>query len=446
MFSMFFAVINLLTKNPFTSQNLAELLPPPPVPKHNSSNLNSETNPPKSPSAVKNFTIKLRNSFSKGTNYFRLTTDKRKSIDANAKCSSSDHCPMTDALFHLRTAPSMIELSDIYMLQLNNQMTYQREIRSQLKKAIDFCRNMKEFRCSTELVEAERLMLLSHKKELAAKTELIRIDYVGNGMQTNPEKCCGRISITDIVIDLKREAMYDTYFNYFYVCVCTYRDQVQATFGCERGTDDAIHFTNLTNMSFSKLVPDFKIHVEIYVLRLNKATATPSKDDKPVSSPILSPIKMFASLTGNNSATESMWKNKMKIDLDKSRFRLHGTTAITSFSLPSSRYVENRRPNVFGQNRYLVYFGSVTKQFQCLLADKVQLDGSVVIGFNSEIRFKNNGHRGFLSLCVQTIDSETDTSNLQWTKRWSVVDGCKIHFWADPEEQYQQKVSYYPID
>lgn len=321
-------------------------------------------------------------------------------------------------------------------------MTYQQEIRSQLKKAIDFCRNMQEFRCSTELVEAERLMLLSHKKELAAKNELIRIDYVGNGMQTNPEKCCGRISVTDIAIELKREAMYDTYFNYFYVCVCTYRDQVRATFACERGAVDSIHFTNLENMSFTKLVPDFKIQVEVYVLRLNKTTATPTKDEKPAASPMLSPIKLFASLTGNNASSVS--KNKLKIDLDKSRFRLHGTTAITSFSLPSSRYVENCRPNVFGQNQNLVYFASVTKQFQCLLADKVHLDGSVAIGFNSEIRFKNNGHRGFLSLCSQPVgfDGETtNTTDLVWTKRWSVVDGCKIHFWTDPEDQHRRKVS-----
>lgn len=383
--------------------------------------------------------------------------DKRKSIDCTPPSATKSQIhspssitrPSSSTSFNLRSAPSMIELSDMYMLQLNSQMTYQQEIRNQLKKAIDLCRNMNQFQCSTELVEAERLMLLSHKKEMAAKNELIRIDYDASGMQINPEKCCGNVTITDLTIDLKREAMYDIYFNYFYVAVCTYRDQVLATFARERNSSsdmDAIQFTNLQNMKFTNLQPDFKIQVEIYVLRLNKRThADSSSMDKNLPSlKLTSPIKMLASLTGGSpAATTSSNNGKLKIDLDKSRFRLHGTTAITSFHLPSSRYVENCR-RVYGDNPYLIYFASATKQFQCLLADKVHLDGSCGIGFNSEICLKNMGHRGFLSLAKVPPNLDASVAMLSgWTKWWSIVDGCKIYLWHEPDDQHRNMVSQF---
>lgn len=172
----------------------------------------------------------------------------------------------------------MIEITDQYMLKLTNQITAQREIRNQLKHAIKICRTTKEFECSSELIEAERLMLLSAKKEVCAKLELTRIDYEGNGLTTNPSKCTGNVTIKKIEFDLKSEEMLEQIFQLSYICICSYRDQVIATHAQERN-GNKLQFDNIA-LKISDLNSSFEIKLEVFVLRLPRQLRKYSHESK----------------------------------------------------------------------------------------------------------------------------------------------------------------------
>lgn len=163
------------------------------------------------------------------------------------------------------------------MKGLIERIRQQQEMRKSILNALEVCRTNSEFHNSRELVEAEQLMLMSSLKECSALEKLIelwqndsktveKMDSLGEGVLT----------IKYLEFELKVDSIFDTHFNYFYVCVCSYRDQVEFTDAKER-TDNRIVFNNL-KMQFHDLTADFEIRVEIYALRLRKNAPTEKVD------------------------------------------------------------------------------------------------------------------------------------------------------------------------
>lgn len=199
--------------------------------------------------------------------HFNATQDKPAGNRRNQKVQSP-----------LAAAPSMIEIPDQFMLKLTNQITAQREIRNQLKHAIKICRTTKEFECSSELIEAERLMLLSAKMETCAKLELTRIDYEEYGLTASPAKCVGTVTIKKIEFDLKSEEMLEQIFQLSYICICSYRDQVVATHSQERN-GNKVKFNDI-GIKIESLNSTFEIKFEVYVLRLPRQLRKYSHESK----------------------------------------------------------------------------------------------------------------------------------------------------------------------
>lgn len=159
--------------------------------------------------------------------------------------------------------------TDVYqkrMLELINQISAQRQIKKQLRNALEICRCSKEFDCSSELIEAERLLLVSNLKEAAAKKELVAME---NDLYANVKQTVnGTIALSDFEFSLKDAAMYDTLYNYFYVCVATYKDQVKASYAKERqGTK--VSFRGF-EIKFWEVEPGYQIKIEVFVLCLRK--------------------------------------------------------------------------------------------------------------------------------------------------------------------------------
>lgn len=159
------------------------------------------------------------------------------------------------------------------MKGLIERIRQQQEMRKSIESALDVCRTNGEFHNSRELVEAEQLMLMSSLKECSALETLIVLwqgdneyaemgDHLGEGVLT----------IKYLEFELKVDTIYDAHFNYFYVCVCSYNDQVEFTNAKER-KDNRIVFNNI-QMQFSNLSAEFEIRVEIYALRLRKNAST----------------------------------------------------------------------------------------------------------------------------------------------------------------------------
>lgn len=152
---------------------------------------------------------------------------------------------------------------------LIDKIRQHQEMRKPLQNALEVCRSTNEFHNSRELVEAEELMLISRLKEYSTLEELIALWQNGRATaEEMQEMGNGTLTIKYLEFELKVDSIYDAHFNYFYLCVCSYRDQVEATVAKER-SNNRIIFNNL-KMPFFNLTADFEIRVEIYALRLRK--------------------------------------------------------------------------------------------------------------------------------------------------------------------------------
>lgn len=246
----------------------------------------------------RSFKDRMRNSIRRGKNYLKneLTkgNDGRQWFNPSTSPTASALFPsdelekykanysekMAEKLYQLYSSQlsGQIELTDQHLIDLINQITYQKAIRNQLSNAVSICRNSREFESSSELVEAERLLLLSSLKEVAAKHELIRIDNSHGRRILSPSIRRGAITINRIDCRLKEIIVKDTVFNYFYVCMCSYREQILSTHVVE-STGDRLCFIGGT-IVFTDLEPDYEINVEIFALRLRKNVRTYSHESK----------------------------------------------------------------------------------------------------------------------------------------------------------------------
>ena len=246
----------------------------------------------KSQTAVMYRTVKnkLRNSFRKTRSLLRYSNifeekpnnllKPKFSFDLDEYKKRYDHDKKLDEVIQsLSASSSTTELNNEYLAELVNQIKMQCEYRNQLKQALGICRSTREFECSAELIEAERLLLLSTMKETAARNELAQIDYDKVGFMRSSGKKIGSVTLNDFEFPLKDVAIFDQLFNYFYVVVCTYKNQVKATLAIERTKEGVVYFRN-TEIKFVNLEADYEIKIEIFELRLRKNVRNYSHESK----------------------------------------------------------------------------------------------------------------------------------------------------------------------
>lgn len=342
----------------------------------------------------------------------------------------------------------MIEIPDQFMLKLTNQIVAQREIRNQLKHAIQICRTTKEFECSDELIEAERLMLISAKKEMNAKGELTRIDYEENGLTFGPEKCVGCVTIKKIEFDLKEEEMLEQIFQLSYICVCSYRDQVVATQSQERD-GSKVMFDDI-GLKIGNLNSLFDIKVEIFVLRLPRPPRKYSHESKyhlnkvsartkrcccalPVINSSISqisrktllpnPVKLF---TNSLSASTS----KPTVEMEESRFRLRGVSSLSAMALSTDKF-EIIRSNSWPKSH--VYISYNSKSLNLKINDQfTTMTGALRTEFIFEVNLRDSGLNGFLNVAEENVPMQ---------KMWCRLNGCSLEFWSNDIDCLNRKVS-----
>lgn len=169
----------------------------------------------------------------------------------------------------LETIPNESLANGAKMQTLITKIRQQQEMRKSIRSALEVCRSNGEFHNSRELVEAEQLMLMSSLKECSALEKLIGLwQSDTDTVEVINELGEGVLTIKYLEFELKADSIFDTHYNFFYVCVCSHNDQVEFTNAKER-KGNRIVFNNL-KMQFSDLTADFEIRVEIYALRLRK--------------------------------------------------------------------------------------------------------------------------------------------------------------------------------
>ncbi|KAJ6641902.1 Anillin [Pseudolycoriella hygida] len=352
----------------------------------------------------------------------------------NSKSKKTSETPKNNRLqCEVAAAPSMIEISDQLMLKLTNQIVAQREVRNQLKHAIKICRTTKEFECSSELIEAERLLLLSTKKESCAILELNRIDYEENGLTASPSKCVGTVTIKKIELDLKPEEILEQISHLSYICVCSYRDQVVATQAQER-IGNKVKFHDIA-IKIEGLNSSFEIQMEVYVLRLPRQLRKYSHEskyhlNKVTKKPLFSnPVKLFSS-----SAPPSPTPTK---DLEESRFRLRGAAIISAKSLSSEKF-EIVRKDSWPRNH--VYISYNTKSINLKMYDpNTNMTGALRTEFVFELNLCDSGLAGFL---IVTDGRRNDSKQEAWCR----LTGCTIEISNNENNSVNGKLPTFSID
>ncbi|XP_053682903.1 uncharacterized protein LOC128733377 [Sabethes cyaneus] len=432
----------------------------------------------------RNLKDKLRNSFRKSKNFIKNEQRKivnyfdekpvkpeesgnRVVFNLDEYCKKyGDDADAEEIYQSLSNAGSLIELSNQFLAELVNQIKTQTDIRKQLKQALAICRNTREFECSSELIEAERLMLLSTLKENAARNELSKIDYNANGKILNDGKKVGIVALNHFEFPLKETAVNDMLFNYFYVVVCSYKNQVKATLAKER-YKDRVYFRNC-EIEFHDLDAEYEIRVEVFVLRLRKNARNFSFESKyhlnkesknflgscPSPPKLRSPAKLLSSRSNS--------PKNFDFDNEFSRFKSQGFITLTSFSLlPGNSTLQMEGNEQLLENcRHSPYYSAssnfqrmvrrqgdhniyLMEDFKYLKLDSMvynsNLLGSIGMSVKSEVLFVNSDIDGFINV------GQSRTGTVDWSRKWCKLNGFVLEFWNYPQE-CQEKLPTLQID
>ncbi|XP_053675666.1 uncharacterized protein LOC128725917 [Anopheles nili] len=424
--------------------------------------------------------------------------DRRKA--ENEQDMSDDmYRSFTEGSNSIITTSSMMELSNQHMNELMQQIIRQGDARKQLKQAVAICRSTREFECSPELIEAERLLLVATHKETTVRNELNKIDYLSNGMTLAEGKRVGTVTLSNFEFPLKETAIRDTLYNYFYVVVCTHKHEVKATVAKERHSNGRVYIRDCA-IQFQNLDANYEIRVEVFVLQLRKNVKNYSfesryhldKDTKrPLSCP--SPSKKLRE-AGRMLSFRSSPTKTFDFDNEFSRFKSQGFLTLTFFTLLTSSmgededeacpeekqdatYVTARtshnthtttmledesdtgsplgtgdrlfsRPDHFHpiacrrEDQSVVF---IAEDFKYLTLDSMAYTSNMVgtIGMNvrSEVRFEGSNMSGFLDVGEKMDDNE----GITWNRRWCKINGFMLEFWNYPQE-CQEKIPILYID
>ncbi|XP_052898638.1 uncharacterized protein LOC128305295 [Anopheles moucheti] len=421
------------------------------------------------------------------------TSDRRKQ---ESDIESDDmYQSFTQGSNSIVTGSSMTELSTQHMNDLMQQIIRQSDARKQLKQAVAICRSTREFECSPELIEAERLLLVATQKETAVRNELNKIDYLTNGMTLAEGKRVGTVTLNNFDFPLKETAVRDAMFNYFYVVVCTYKHEVKATIAKERHTDGRVYFRDCP-IQFKNLDANYEIKVEVFVLQLRKNVKNYSfesryhleKDTKkPLSCP--SPSKKLRE-AGRMLSFRSNSPKTFDFDNEFSRFKSQGYLTLTSFVLLTANGIEGEDTSgeektfdatyatactnqttqmstmletgdevllAAGNSRYSTsgHFQPVicrqddqgvvfiAEDFKYLTLDSMaytsNMVGTIGMSVRSEVRFNGSDISGFLDVGEKVDGNE----GITWSRRWCQMNGFMLEFWNYPQEcQEKQPILY----
>ncbi|XP_055624613.1 uncharacterized protein LOC129767596 [Toxorhynchites rutilus septentrionalis] len=438
----------------------------------------------------RSFRDKLRTSFRKSKHYFKNehrknakqfdekpkntweTSSRGVAFDPDEYRRKYDDETTSEEIYQsLNNSGALQEQGNKHLVELVKQIESQIDIKKQLKQALSICRNTREFECSSELIEAERLLLLSTLKETAARNELRSvIDSNTNPATTqNDDRQIGLVALNHLEFPLKETAVTDMLFNYFYVVVCSYKNQVKSTMSKER-FGDRVSFRNC-EIKFKNLDADYKIRVEVFVLRLRKNRGYGSEGKQPSSK--------NNKINHSSVSTSSMFRNPVKLLTNSrpnspqstdfthqfSRFKSQGFITLSASSLcpsngvshqpPSSAETqqENRRHHspvlsassnfqqmVRRQGDRNVY---LVEDFKYFKLDSVvyysNLVGGIGMSIKSEVVFVNSDISGFLTV------GQCQNSTIDWSRKWCKANGFVLEFWNYPQE-CQEKLPTLQID
>lgn len=198
----------------------------------------------------KHFKQRIRDSFRKGSTYWKTGSKRLSFIGSPPKQPSYD--------LHV----SVNEL---------HELEHQTDLKEQLEKAVNICRKTPELECTLEMAEAERLLLFSALKTGVARNE----SFPGSSM-----KDC-KIGVSSLDISVRISQYMDDFFNYYYTAVFSNKKIIKSTESTWAKQENLLVFRN-AGILFDNIDLDSVVTCDIYMLKLRKILNTSSLDKKKV--------------------------------------------------------------------------------------------------------------------------------------------------------------------
>ncbi|XP_073812167.1 uncharacterized protein isoform X2 [Musca autumnalis] len=278
-------------------------------------------------------------------------------------------------------------------------------ISEQLVHVVNICRNFPESEISSEMVEAERLLLFSAlRRESQGKSPAHQSE------RTLKQTTKSYIFIDDMFLPIREDPTRDIFFNYFYIVTFECGGIIRSTQSaeCQKGLaifrdcgmEFMLHSDQIGNNE------NEGVHCNIFMLRLRKVSCVTTESNK-------MKLKEMKGTTSNTSSSSS-------IDL-VSRFRLQA-----SFTLTSKDFIPFE----------MVLHESIKSHRTCLRSSRTcnivltssstssNLSGEIQVKGRAELRIPKIIHAGYLNV-------EDPNTQHNWNRRWCVLDGINLQIWRD---------------
>ncbi|XP_012261086.2 anillin-like [Athalia rosae] len=283
----------------------------------------------------------------------------------------------------------------------------------QAHKALLFCRSMKEFAASTELVESERSLLVASLRRSAALDEIKKLDSELNNNEDLSSEW-GEVRMEKFSLPLKTDVLeteaYPGDFEQWFVVVVSYGPSVWATrpISCPV-TSPKIVFPG--GYLLQNLNPNFKITVRIYSLKMRRSTFDYD-------------AKYRLNRTEKNSRCPSPKKLLKRNDKPLSPKQNHN-----EFNM-----IRNTSFVLTGMLELYLHDLSLTSPWPLTnLMPGTVLRGVIDFTFTCKKLHLTVSHAGFLT------HGDEAGGFLAWNRRWCVLQGKTLMFWNYPCDQEDKK-------
>ncbi|KAH8372058.1 hypothetical protein KR093_009876, partial [Drosophila rubida] len=271
----------------------------------------------------------------------------------------------------------------------------------QLAQAVSICRQMPELEISSEMVEAERLLLFSTLRNQTAPVE-------GSSETMSAARRKSQCFLIDALhLPVKADVNQDMFFNYYYICTVESEGRIRSTQSIECHNGAAVFRDCGLEFYSDGAAEQLELRCQIFMLRLRK-----------VSTLSLEPTKALLKRGSGSSLGSASSSSSAQSERIVSRFRLHASFALRACDLVPYELVTTGETEASDKiwlrtsRTWQLPLTSHTKSSN--LMPQIALSGRV------ELRLPKSQHSGYLNV--------QDTKH-NWNRRWCTLVGLRLSVW-----------------
>ncbi|KAM7346002.1 uncharacterized protein ACRADG_012043 isoform 2-T2 [Cochliomyia hominivorax] len=290
-------------------------------------------------------------------------------------------------------------------------------VNEQIAQTVSICRKLPDLEISTEMVEAERLLLFSTLRRNNQQEQLSAVKH----SQTMNQKPKIRFFIDDMYLPVQSNVNQDIFFNYFYIVTFECGGVIKSTQSaeCVNGTalfrDCGIEFSICSELKLN--VPQDSLNnmdavkCNIFMLRLRKISTISSDHKK----------RTLIDTSTQSPSTTLLSTSSSSFNEVVSRFRLHASFSLNATNFIPYEYVHKESAN---SDRICIRASCLCTIPLIPQTKYTNLSGQLRLKGRSEVRFPKHKFEGFLNV-------EDPYTQHNWNRRWCTLDGIFLSVWQD---------------